>query len=204
MILDPIIERLKELPSNFQTIVDVGTNTGNEIQYFKDYWPNARIITIEPNPIPFEELKKINGIEHYKLALGYRNGYFPFYPSLYRNGKLHTGSGSLRRPKDHLQENPDVKFGESFLVETLTMDSFCKKYGISSIDFLWMDVQGCEGDIVENSLIIKNNTNFIYTESYHNEMYEGQKIRHELLNILNNFSVVDLEDKYNILLKRMI
>jgi 2-O-methyltransferase len=198
-VLDPIFQKLYDLPDDVLTILDVGANSGKEIPLLKQRWPAARIIAIEPNPEPFAKLRE-HEIECHNIALSHSNGKALFYPSTYRVDLPHTGSSSLRKPKEHLDLNADVSFGEPFSVITATLDSFCKTNAIESIDLLWMDVQGCEGDIVDGSKMTEN-IRYIYTESYENEMYEGQKKRPELLRCLPTFSQVELGDKYNILLK---
>ena len=199
---DPILQKLAELPDDIQTIIDIGTNTGREIPYLKQRWPASKIIAVEPNPEPFKVMQEIPGIVPWRVAVGSRIHNALFYPSCRRSDRPHTGSSSLRQPKEHLTINPDVTFGEPFQVPVITIDYLCRSSMIDSIDLLWMDAQGCEGDIIAGSQsIIQERTRFIYTESYENEMYDGQMKRAQLFSALKNFAQIPLDDPYNILLK---
>lgn len=57
-------------------------------------------------------------------------------------------SGSIRKPKNHLADFPEVTFDEPITVQTMTLDTRCDENGIEAIDFIWMDVQGSEIDVI--------------------------------------------------------
>jgi len=99
-----------------------------------------------------------------------------------------------------LIHNPSILFKSYYEVNCQTLDDFCIEKSIKNIDFVWMDAQGSEYDIIKSSSIIKS-AKYIYTEAYENEMYEGQGTRNDIVKHLCNFSVVDIHDPYNILLR---
>lgn len=202
MSQDAIIAKIEELPDDISIILDIGCNTGREIPHLTRRWPAARIIAIEPNHNVLAEFARhYPHIEVHCLAIGSENGKCLFYPSDRRGSKAHSGSSSIRKPKDHLTMNPDVTFSDPYEVSVKKLDTFCSEINVSHVDFIWMDVQGCEGDVICGGPLIISRSKFIYTEAYENEMYEGQVIRNDLLKMLSCYSNVEIEDKYNILLK---
>lgn len=198
---EPILIASQSLPDDIKVIIDIGAHIGQEIPYLKSRWSNARIIAIEPNPEPYQELIKHRGIETYQLAISDHEGVAPFYPSATFYDKPHSASSSLRRPKEHLEIFPGVSFGAPFLVSVLTLDAFCLEHGISGIDLLWMDVQGCEGDVIAGGPAMIPKTRFIYAESYPNELYEGQAKREDFLKSLPHHHLM-FSDATDVLLRR--
>ncbi|MCY4315169.1 MAG: FkbM family methyltransferase, partial [Roseovarius sp.] len=46
--------------------------------------------------------------------------------------------------------------------------------GISKIDFLWADVQGAEGDLIEGARETLRKNEYFYTEYSNKELYDGE------------------------------
>jgi FkbM family methyltransferase len=99
-------------------------------------------------------------------------------------------SGSIRRPKNHLREHPWVKFDKIIAVRTCRLDDWCAETGIEEVDFIWMDVQGAEGDVIKGATRTLEKTRFLYTEYSNNELYAGQPSLKVLLAILPSFKIV--------------
>lgn len=70
------------------------------------------------------------------------------------------------------------------------LDDWCEEYGVTQIDFIWMDVQGAEADVIAGAAGTLNKTRFIYTEYSNNELYEGQLSLRSLLKRLPTFDLV--------------
>jgi hypothetical protein len=75
-------------------------------------------------------------------------------------------------------------------VPTLRLDDWCGENNIDRIDFIWMDVQGAEGDVIAGASRILKKTRFLYTEYSNNELYEGQLSLKQLLARLPLFDVL--------------
>ena len=65
-----------------------------------------------------------------------------------------------------------------------------EKNGIDTVDFIWMDVQGAEGEVLGGGKNILVNTRFVYTEYDDRELYEGQIGLRKLLDLLKHFKVL--------------
>jgi hypothetical protein len=61
---------------------------------------------------------------------------------------------------------------------------------ISEIDFIWMDVQGAEMEVLRGGKNTIAKTRYLYTEYSNKELYEGQANLRKLLKAVNNFDVL--------------
>ena len=106
------------------------------------------------------------------------NGYKDFYLSSghpEHHNRNNTASSSLYKPKEHMVKWPWVHFDDKITVKTCSLDKFCFDYKINNIDFIWIDSQGAEYDIILGSQHILKKTRFLYTEYSNKELYKDQK-----------------------------
>jgi FkbM family methyltransferase len=101
--------------------------------------------------------------------------------------KGYDRSGSIRRPKEHLQVHPWVTFEETITVPTSTLDEWAEREGVGDVDFIWMDVQGAERDVIVGARRTLARTRYLYTEYGAIELYEGQASLRELVRLLPEF-----------------
>jgi hypothetical protein len=71
-----------------------------------------------------------------------------------------------------------------------TLDAWSRKHAPGTIDFIWADVQGAEGDLVRGGNEALRRTRFLYTEFNDDELYEGQATLRDLLGMLPDFEIV--------------
>lgn len=132
-VYEPHLRGKKDL-----TIVDIGANIGLTSYYFKDY---AKIVyAVEPAKKHFDciqkmvEYNKIKNITPVNCAISNTNGLQRFYHN------VNTTMYSL---------NPSVNDKNDFEeINTLKMNIFMKKYNLDNIDFLKLDTEGFEGQII--------------------------------------------------------
>ena len=77
-------------------------------------------------------------------------------------------------------------------MQTVTLDSFARDAGLSTVDFIWAEVQGSEGDLARGGAETFRRTRYLYTEYSNDEMYEAQACLDDLLAALPDFRVVEL------------
>ena len=99
-------------------------------------------------------------------------------------------SGSLRRPRKHLDVYPGVKFDQTMRVRTMRLDTFAAQQKLDRIDLVWADVQGAEADLIAGGPQALAMTRLLYTEYNEVEMYEGQLDLRRLLALLPGFEVI--------------
>jgi len=183
----------KYLPSN-PVIIDCGAHVGADSIEFARILPNSKIYCFEPIPSIFYNLKKAtrkySNISCFQLALGSENCEVDFYVS---SGNS-DASSSLLPPSGHLSSHPDVFFNEKIKVNSQTLDSWADQNNISKIDFLWLDMQGFELNMLKASVKMLNQVSIIHTEVSLSDTYEGAPLYAELREwLLQNGFIVRIE-----------
>ena len=155
-------------------ILEIGCNDGSDTLAFLRVMPQAEIYCFEPDARAIERFKKLLGsdldkVRLFEIAVSDRTGQIDFHLS--SGGDKPGGwdlSGSIRRPKNHLKQYPWVKFEKTITVNTCRLDDWCAEKSIRQVDFIWMDVQGAEGDVIAGAQKILQETKFLYTEYSNN------------------------------------
>ena len=75
-------------------------------------------------------------------------------------------------------------------VSVRSLDSWAEEFGVGSVDFIWMDVQGAEVDVIRGGAHLLGSTRFLYTEYSDEELYEGQATLAELVEELDGWTLV--------------
>lgn len=147
------------LNKEVKIIFDVGANTGNEAILLHNYFPRSKIYCFEPNRKIFSQLKqrleKFNNIYFDNLFLSSSKQKNYMYLSL--NSHL-IGSG---------YKETDVTLNEPMIktkVRSNSIDEFCKKKKIKTIDILRVDVNGFEKEVLKGAekLLTKKKIHIIH------------------------------------------
>ena len=181
-------------------ILDIGCNDGEHTKWFLDLCPKAKVHAFEPDPRPrqrFKRLIKDRRARLWDVALGATDGEAEFHASTgdfmppIKPGKGDWDqSGSLRKPRKHLDVFPGVRFERTIKVRTMRLDTFAREQKLGSIDLIWADVQGAEVDLIAGGAETLARTRLLYTEYNDVEMYEGQVGLRRLLELLPDFEVL--------------
>jgi 2-O-methyltransferase len=181
------------------TILEIGSNTGSDTLAFLRLMPEAKIYCFEPDPRAIACFKRnlgpyLDKVKLFEVAVSDRAGQIDFHtssggPEGFDDPEGWNMSGSIRRPKNHLTEYSWVKFDKVIPVSTCRLDDWCEENGVEHVDFIWMDVQGAEQDVIAGAPTILQKTRFLYTEYSNNELYEGQLSLKRLLALLPSFEV---------------
>lgn len=207
--------------SKNKTIFEVGAHHGEDTKEFSDIFIDSRIYAFEPDPraykrliynfdthsscllfdyltnsYTYENTKTKTLIYLYDFAISNTDGSCFFYQSSGENFGVKDWdfSGSICKPKKHIDVNPWCKFEQEIIVDTTTIDTFCYSENIGMIDFLWIDAQGAEHLVLGGAKKMIDNTRYIYTEFDNQELYEGQKNLNYLKGVLNKFQLVGIYD----------
>lgn len=158
-------------------IVDCGTYNAKDAIAMSNRWPSAEIFAFECDPrMQRIALANIGSNKHIHLcckALSNINGKSIFYQSFDPDHPGNFQSGSLLKPKEHLNYS-NVTFPSTVEVETITLDTWAQQNNINHIDFLWLDMQGMELHMLKASPKILKTVRIIYMEVEFVEAYEGQ------------------------------
>ncbi|MFV8342099.1 FkbM family methyltransferase [Flavobacterium sp. XS2P39] len=169
---------------------DIGANLGQTINKMSNHYPDAKIYVFEPSKNCFESLTqnfKKNNISLHNLAVGSSCGHLEFneYSWSALNSLLKRAYGS-------------AKIMETYLVDVVTVDEFCKNNSISYINLLKTDTEGYELNVLKGSSLMmeQNRIQFVYVEIFFNENYVGQSSFGDIYNFLleNRFELVRFYD----------
>ena len=180
------------------TILEIGCHDGTNTLWFLEVFDFPKIFCFEPDPRAASRFKQKFEIRpevsFYEYAISDKNGEETFYMSSGQESETMPDgwdcSGSIRKPKNHLTVHPWCKFEKTMVVKTKTLDTWCREEKIDRIDFIWMDVQGAEIDVIRGGRKALRNTRYLYTEYSNKELYQGQLSLKQLLKELADFEVV--------------
>lgn len=179
-------------------IIEVGANCGQTTVELMRAMPGARLFAFEPDPRAIAKFRRNVAhprVELFECAVGASNGSSVFYQSSgaeddpqYPEGW--DQSGSIRRPRSHLEIWPWVRFERQIEVPITTLDAWAQRQRVSAVDFIWADVQGAESDLVAGAANVLRATRYLYTEYSDDEWYEGQIGLHGLQRMLQDFELI--------------
>lgn len=189
---------------NARTILEIGAHHGIDTRTMLANFPRATIHCFEPDPRAAKihaESVTDRRVHLHRMAIGGTNGRAEFHmsggvhPDLpaserSRYAKGWDQSGSLRKPTGHVTRFPWCTFGRTVTVEVRTLDAWSRKHAPDTIDFIWADMQGAEGDLATAGRETLSRTRFLWCEYSDHELYEGEPTLGQLLDLLPEFEVV--------------
>ncbi len=172
-----------ESPTDAPLILDCGNNIGMSILYFKSIYPKATIIGFEPGRKTFEILQE--NIKHNKLenvtlhnkALTNKEGFMNFYTFAPGEGR----SSLFEERLDAIKRAGVKTYTEEVEGDLLS------KYINQEIDFMKMDIEGAEFDVIEE-IASKGKLRFIKQMiiEYHHHVKEQEDEFSKFLKILED------------------
>jgi FkbM family methyltransferase len=132
-------------------IFDVGAHEGRWTEFARQLVPNAKHYLFEPN---IELAIKIGA---YPLAISDHDGFKTFYVPPKKNDEL----ASLYKREVFKQTGY-----EEIVATCISIDTFCIRSGIEEIDYLKVDVEGAELDVLNGckEMMASRNIKFIQIE----------------------------------------
>ena len=158
-------------------IIHIGAHRGQEISDYIDGGVQD-IILFEPLSTNFEilaeNLAEMNAnISGHQVALGNEEKKVTMYLS--NNEQM---SSSILKPKKHLQNHPTVLFEGTEEVEMMRLDSYSDE--TEGYNFINMDVQGYELEVLKGGAETLNHVDYVYCEVNRDEVYENNAYIEEL------------------------
>lgn len=185
-------------------VIDVGANSGQYAKKLRKLNYKKKIISIEPLSEAHSKLIKnsksdLNWNVLDRMAIGNEEGYIKINKSLNS-----VSSSVLDILPIHTLAVPESNYISQEEVKITTICNIIDKVGITSNNILLkIDTQGFEYEVLCGALKVMNRIKFIEIELSVQELYSGQKLYLELLNMLNglNYQLIlfekSFEDKLN-------
>ena len=186
-------ELLSHLPVDRSiNIFDVGCHDGLDSIRYARLFPLARVYSFEPLPAVFERISHnlktfdCGNVEPFQTALGARRGQAEFFVSSGVPGDERAGhrewdygnkSSSLLPPDRYPEISPWLRFDTTIVVETDTLAHFCSDNDIHRIDFMHMDVQGAELQVLKGAGRLLDSIHLIWLEVKTLTFYKDQPLK---------------------------
>lgn len=173
------------------TAIDVGANLGNySIVLGKLVGESGKVYAFEPTSTVFKNFKDrldnqgLSNINVFKKAVFSENKEIEFheFPEEY------SVWNSLGKPQILNPENPQeyIPIVKTEIVEGITLDFFCETENIERIDYLKIDVEGAEADVLlgATKLLENKNIDFIQFEVSQRMLEGWNRKAEDVFNIL--------------------
>jgi FkbM family methyltransferase len=188
--------------SPFETIIDVGANSGQFAKGIASFFPNAQLICFEPLPTPFAALSswaKTQGgrVRPLNLALGDEAGSVEMFLHA-----AHTTSSSLLATTEFSEQYyPFTKEQEKVIVQQSTLDVALREAGVALKPpiLIKLDVQGYENRVIAGGNDTFRAAKACILEVCLDELYVGQANFPELVAALDGLGfryIGNLEQNY--------
>ena len=173
-------------------IIHIGAHSGEEIALYEQLFKkDIKIHLFEPQKKLFKTLSyKYNdkkNINLYKYACGEQTGELTMYIS-----SNEGASSSILEPKLHLEIHPDVEFNNKEVVQVEQLD----KFKIHNSDFLNIDVQGYELNVLKGGKETLSRTKYIVLEINREEVYKDVALVEEIDSFLKVYNFLRVSTKY--------
>lgn len=135
--------------------LDVGANIGQTVQAIKSVSPSTLVYAFEPVPSSFTKLKQnvqaFPGVQCFETAMGAAAG------------RANMAANDLSGTNSLLS----VITNENYIsIDIDTVDAFCGRNGISSVDMLKIDTEGYELEVLKGAaeMLQQNRVRFVLAE----------------------------------------
>lgn len=202
----------KELYSVFNreepiVVFDIGSCEGMDSFRYAGMFPKATVYAFEPLPDNFNIIQhcltehSVINVKAFPYALSKITGKATFHISSgtpegkeTEDWNFGNKSSSLYAPGETLNKRPWLKFEESIEVDTMTIEDFCREQAVEQIDFIHMDVQGAELDVLEGAGDILQKLSLVWMEVGNIELYKGQPLKSDVEKFMQAASFIKVKD----------
>jgi FkbM family methyltransferase len=189
-------------------VFDIGSCEGEDSIKYSRFFSNAKIYACEPLPSNVEKIKnnlikyKIDNVEIINIALSDRTDQALFYVSSGHPDNLSNSqewdygnkSSSLLFPDLHTTHHPWLKFNENIVVNTDTLKNICDSKNIKNIDYIHIDVQGAELQVLSGAEDLLKNTKIIWMEVENIQLYKDQPLKKDVEDFMKKHGFYKLRD----------
>ncbi|HVZ58031.1 MAG TPA: FkbM family methyltransferase [Chitinophagaceae bacterium] len=142
-------------------IIDCGSNIGLSVLFFKSQYPGARVLAFEPDPSNFALLEKNIAANGLQQVTAYRKAVW------IRDGSIHFEASESEA--SHIREDG----GSGTPVACIRLATLLA--GLERIDFLKMDIEGAESEVLEDCAGQLGRIGHLFIE-YHGKAGETEKL----------------------------
>lgn len=179
----------KHVKAPTPVILDIGAHIGLATLYFKQKFPSAKILALEPNPANFAILQQnigqngLRDVTAIQAAISIKSGTKEFFVDDTGENWFSTGSFTPKAWNG-------MQATASITVQTLSLADLLAQSSISSIAILKLDIEGYEQTLLKNSADVLEKVENIIFEFHPTEFGSIKKIE----KLLRKAGLVSRED----------
>ncbi len=192
----------EEFKTPCNTVIDVGANKGQSIDFFLKLNPDCEISALEPNPELFQLLtKKYSGnkkIKLYNVGISNHSGEKLFFENVFDYTSsfedVNPDSEYLKRKAKILGVKPENIVSNKYQVNVITLNEFIRdNIPSASIDVLKIDTEGHEFYCLEGLFTgdAANRLQYIQIENHNDDMYKNRVPYDQIHALLNKNNFVE-------------
>jgi len=132
---------------NFQTFLDVGANIGQTAKLMRQSFPKARILSFEPFEETFNVLIKnttLLNVNCFRIGFGAKKEVLSAFVNI-------DNKNSDMNSLNIIEQDSESEKIKKVEVSIETLDEFCKINEIKSIDYLKIDTEGFELNVIRGA-----------------------------------------------------
>ncbi|MDX2114042.1 MAG: FkbM family methyltransferase [Planctomycetota bacterium] len=161
-------------PDGEHVFVDAGSNVGTMAQRMLDRFPRATVHAFEPVAETFEKLRSrfagSRSVVPVRAALGASDGEV----DIRVNGCPGTSSVLASHERAIVYHGDNLRTRRVERVRVMSLDGWAHSAGIERVDFLKIDVQGYELEVLKGAeRLLRSGVVAVYSEAQMTEIYEG-------------------------------
>lgn len=183
MIMQKILSYIET--NGINTVLDIGANIGSFSRVIKLVFPRINILMIEANPFCDNMLKK-TGLSYEIACLSDTKKEVKFF--LEDTNMIGTGASY------YLENTPFYSRENHTMVMTDTLDNLLhSKYNDKTFDFIKIDTQGSEIDIMKGGIKTLNAANHVLLETSLIEYNKGAPLKNDYFDYMNSIGFKPVE-----------
>ena len=186
---DRVLKEFKTTP--LLGVIQVGAHIGEEIDIYFSMGAK-KVVAFEPIKSSYDKIKEHENLTKVNKALGNYNGVVKL------NIASNAQSTSPLNPKTHLTEHPWVSFNNTISVPISTLNSWFSDENEKPINYNFMsiDVQGYELEVLKGATNILPSIKVILCEVNKKELYENCPMVEEIDEFLTTYGFTRVETSW--------
>lgn len=182
-----MIARLVD-PAGWASVLDIGANVGQSVRRIAHTFTKATIHAFEPDPAAFEQLQAVGSISPriytWQLAVGARSGHADL--NIMGDSQMNSVLPPTQLGQDYFPG--DILPQRTVRVPMVSIDDWAARHNIDHVDFIKIDVQGIELDVLRGAqrLIRNGGVLAIKCEAQILPEYQGASTLFDIVPFMNS------------------